>query len=321
MITCRFRVLASVFLGPLLLPVLYADVTLRYKTETKMNPNLPAAMIAGMSGLGAGTPTGSVIQLKGGKGFYTAPGFNSIVDFTTQEMTLLDATGGRYAKVNGDQLGAALTSAMPKIPAEASAMMASMKTDVSPSRATGRTEVIQGVETEEREIVVSIGGPAIPNMPAGPLVRMVMQIWTAKPGEVLRVPAIREITGYSLWSYATLNPTAGIEGMMKLMPGLADTVTPLIKEMQKGTTILRTHMEMFMPMMAAMLKQIPAGGNPAGASLDPDAPLMQMNTEAVELSSAPVPDSVFQIPEGYREAPAADLVKGMFAKVQAPAKQ
>jgi hypothetical protein len=317
MTVCRFCALALVFLQA----ALYADVTLRYKTETKMNPNLPAAMAAGMNGMGVATSQDSVIQLKGGKGLYTAAGFNSIVDFTTQEMTLLDATGGRYAKVTADQLGDALAGAMPKIPAEASAIMASMKTDVSPAKVTGRTAVIQGVEAEEREIVISIGGPAIPNMPAGPLVRMVMQMWTAKPGEVLRIPAIRELTGYSLWSYATMNPTAGIEGMMKLMPGLADTVTPLMKEMQKGTTILRTHVEMFMPMMAAMLKQMPAGANPTGGSLDPDAPLMQMNTEAVELSSATVPDSVFQIPEGYREAPASDVVKTMFAKFQPAVKQ
>jgi hypothetical protein len=297
--------------------LLHADVTLRFKTETKMNPNLPAAMSAG---IGAAMQQEIVLQLKGGKGYSTAAGFNSITDFTTQEITLLDSAGGRYAKLKADQLGGAMAGAMPKIPAEASAMMASMKTDVSPAKLTGRTAVIQGVETEEREIVISIGGPSIPNMPAGPLVRMVMQIWTAKSGESLRVPAIRELDGYKLFAYATMSPTAGMEGMMKLVPGLSDTFMPLMKEMQKGTTILRTHVEMFMPMMAAMMGGMP-GAKPGGASLDPDAPLMQMNTEAVELSSAQLPDSIFQIPEGYREAPASDLVKGMFAKMQPGAKQ
>jgi hypothetical protein len=30
-----------------------------------------------------------------------------------------------------------------------------------------------------------------------------------------------------------------------------------------------------------------------------------------------VPDSVFQIPESYRQAPAAGVIKGLFAKSQA----
>jgi hypothetical protein len=46
-----------------------------------------------------------------------------------------------------------------------------------------------------------------------------------------------------------------------------------------------------------------------------------MNQEVAELSTAPVPDSVFQIPEGYQEAPASELIKALLAKSQAAAKQ
>jgi hypothetical protein len=186
---------------------------------------------------------------------------------------------------------------------------------------TGRTAVIQGVEVEEREIAVSIEGLAMPNMPAGPMVKMVVQLWSAKPGEVMRVPSIRELTGYSLWSYATMNPAASMGKAMKQIPGFADIFEPLMKEMMKGATVLRVRMDMFMPAMAAMLQRMPAGGNPSGASIDPNEPFMQMNQEVVEISSAPVPDSVFQIPEGYQEAPASDLIKGLLAKSQAAAKQ
>jgi hypothetical protein len=109
--------------------------------------------------------------------------------------------------------------------------------------------------------------------------------------------------------------------MMKQLPGLGGAFAPLMEEMQKGTTVLRVHMDMFMPAMAAMVQRMPAGSNPSGASFDPDAPFMQMNQEVVELSTAPVPDSVFQIPEGYQEAPAGELIKGLLAKGQAAAKQ
>jgi hypothetical protein len=310
MIARRFRAFAYIFLFPLTFPVLHADVTLRYKTESKLNPALPAMMAGVMNGSGLAAPQESVLRLKNGKGFSTAVGYNSITDFTTQEITLLDAATSHYAKIEAGELGGQLVAAMPKIPADAGALMASMKADVSPARLTGRSAVIQGVDTEEREIIVSISGPALPNMPPGPMVRVVMQMWTAKPGEVLRVPAIRELTGYSRWAWATMNPIAGMADMMKQLPGFSTTLEPMLSEMQKGTTMLRIHTDMFMPGMAALMKQMPGGAG----SFDPNTPFMQMDQEAVELSSEPVPDSVFQIPEGFHETPAADLFKGVFGK-------
>jgi hypothetical protein len=311
---CRFRAFASAFLMALTLSMVRADVTLRYKMELKANPALPAQMARVM-------PQETVVRLKGGKGFSTSMEFNSIIDFTTKEMTLLDTAGKRYAKLPYDQYGEEVARAMPEMPAEARAALPSMKAEISPARVTGRTAVIQGVEVEERQIVVSVEGPAMPNMPPNPMVKMVVQLWSAKTGEVMRVPAIRELTGYSLWSYATMNPTASMSKAMNQFPGFSDVFEPLMKEMTKGTSVLRVHMDMFMPAMAAMVQRMPAGSNPSGASFDPGAPFMQMNQEVVELSTAPVPDSVFQIPEGYQEAPAGELIKGLFAKSQAAAKQ
>jgi hypothetical protein len=321
MMVCRFRAFAPVFLMALTFSALRADVTLRYKTEIKMNPTLPPQMTAAMGGADSLIPQDLVLRLKDGKGFSTAAGYNSITDFTAQEITLLDNTNSRYAKLKASQLSAVLADAAPKMPDEARAAIATMKTDVSPTKVTGRTAVIQGVETEEREVVITIAGPALPNaaqpnLPPGPMVRMVMQMWLAKPGEVRRVPAIRELTGYSLWTWATMNPNAGMEGMMKSMPGFKEVLEPLMSEMQKGTAVMRTHVDIFMPAMAAMLKQIPGG-----ASFDPDTPFMQMTQEAVELSTAPVPASVFQIPEGFHETGASDLIQGVFAARQAAARQ
>jgi hypothetical protein len=113
-----------------------------------------------------------------------------------------------------------------------------------------------------------------------------------------------------------MNPTAGLEGMMKQMPGFGDIVEPLMSDMQKGATVMRTHMDVFMPAMAAILKQMPGG-----TSFDPDTPFMQMTQEAVELSTAVVPDSVFQIPESFHEADASDVIQGVFARSRAAVKQ
>ncbi len=315
MMTCRFRAFAFAFLLPLTLPVVRADVTLRYKMEVKANPGLPAQRAVGT------LPQETVLRVKGGKGFSTFMGYTSIVDFAAKQITLLDTATKRYAKLTSDQFGDEMAHAMPEIPADARGGMAGMKADVSPARVTGRTAVIQGFEAEEREIAISIEGPAMATMPAGPMVKMVVELWSAKPAEVARVPALRELAGYTLWSYATMNPTALMGKMMNRTPGFADAFAPIMEEMQKGPTVLRMHMDMFMPAMAAMLAQMPAGSSPFGANFDPSAPFMQINQEVVELSDAFVPDSIFQIPEGFREVAAADLINGLLAKSQAGAKQ
>jgi TonB family protein len=308
-------VFASVVLMLLPLSVLRADVTLRYKTEIKMNPTLPQVAAVVKTGADA-MPRETAVRLKNGKGFQMSAGPNWITDFTAKEVTCVDTAGKRYAKLAYDQFVEMTRFKPPEMPAAVRDAMASLKASVSPARLTGRTGVIQGVEAEEREIVYSVDAPGLPNVPPGPLSRVVWQVWTAKPGEVLRVPAIRESTGYALWAYATMNPAAGMDEILKQMPGLSEGYASLAKEMQKWPTMLRTHVEIFVPSVAVALERMPAGSNPPGAGFDPNAPVMQVDEEAIEISSESLPDSFFQVPEGYQEAPIADLLKGMAAKTQ-----
>jgi hypothetical protein len=319
MIARRLRAIASVFVMPLALCVLHADVTLRYKTDVKINPALPAQMADAMKRMDSAVPQEELLRFKGGKGFSSSMGYDSITDFTTKQITLLDTAARRYAKLTSDQFAEEIIRAMPEMPAGPSPNMPSMVA-VTPAKLTGRTAAIQGVEAEERELVFSMQGLAIPNMPAGPMFKIALQFWTAKPGELMRVPSIRELTAYSFWSYATMNPAASIGKMMKQLPGFSDTFEAMMKEMQQGT-LLRVHMDLFMPAMAAMLQRMPAGSNGSGEILDPDAPLMQVNHEVTEISTGPVPDSVFQIPEGYQEAATSELIKGLITKIHPAAKQ
>jgi hypothetical protein len=316
----RASLVRAILFLPLSLAALHADVTLRYRTEMQLNPALPAAVAASAAMGTAALPQETVIRFKNGKGFSTYMGFDSITDFMTHEITLLDAAGKRYAKVTSDQIGDTAAGALPPMPPQAQAALASIKVDVAPARMTGRTEVIQGVNAEEREIVISVTAPSLPNMPPGPLAKMVMLVWSAQAAEVMRVPALRELAGYTLAAYATMNPAASMGKVLGQLPGFADAFGPMMKEMQKGT-VLRMHMQVFLPVIAAMMQRMPPGSNPFGPGFDANAPLMELNQEAAELSSASVPDSVFQIPEGYREAPAADMLHDLFARGQAAGKQ
>ncbi|HTC33228.1 MAG TPA: hypothetical protein VK724_07645 [Bryobacteraceae bacterium] len=302
------------------LSTLRADVTTRYKTEITLNPALSAMAAGAMKGTDLTAPQETALRLKNGKAFSSSSGFSSILDFPTKALIVLDPATMRYAKMTSEQFFDQAALTIPEMPATSRAAMASMKTSVSAARLTGRTALIQGVEAEEREIIISISGPDVPGAPAAVSMRMVMGLWTAKASEVLRVPAIRELAGYSLYAYATTNPLASIDKMMKQIPGFGSAFEPLMKEMQSGTPMLRLHIDIFMPAIAALLKSIPAGNAP-GAALDDTAPFLQLNQELMELSSASVPDSVFQIPEGYHEASPSELVQALLAKTKAPSQQ
>lgn len=303
-----------ILLALLAIPELYADVTLRYKAEVKLNPSLPNAA-AGMKAMDTAMPAETLLQFKNGKGFTSQGAMTSIYDFSKGEITLLDREGKRYATLPAGQFQDAIAAAMPQMPKEARAMLDSIKTHAE-SKATGRTATIYGVEAEEREIVITTEVPSMPNLPApaGPMMRMVIHCWSAKAGEVMRVPAIRELAGYNLFAIATMNPLSSIE---KMMP-MAKDIASMMKEMQSGGTpvVLRVQFDMFMPMIGAMLKQAPAGKAPFGANFDPDAPFMQMNQEVAELSSAPVADSVFEIPKDYASASATEIMKDIIQKKQ-----
>ena len=65
--------------------------------------------------MGAALPAETVLQLKEGKGYSSCGGFRTIVDFTTQKMTLLDAENRRFTHAPADR---SLRPNMPKIFAE-----------------------------------------------------------------------------------------------------------------------------------------------------------------------------------------------------------
>jgi hypothetical protein len=297
---------------------LRADVTARYKADVTMNPALSALAAGAMQGVQSALPQDTGFRLKNGKGVSSVNGFTTIVDYSAKEATIIDTATMRYAKMTYQQFVDEAAKAMPEAAAAANAALASMQPSVSGARLTGRTAVIQGVEAEEREIVMSLDAPAIPNMPApaGPMMRMVMQIWSAKPVEALRVPAIHELAGYSAYWNTTMNPLASIHQLMSHMPGFATAFDPLMKALQNGGPLLRMHMDLFMPAMAAILQQTSAGRDGAPA-LDPAAPLFQMNQELLELSTAPVPDSAFQVPDGYQEASPSEMIQAYLAKAKA----
>lgn len=202
-------------------------------------------------------------------------------------------------------------------------MLNSMKSHFE-SHSTGRTAVIQGIQAEEQEFVLSVdmalpGGPATPS----PFMKMVMQLWTPKPEEVQRVPALQEFKNYTAVANFSTNSTEAIKQIMSMMPGMGDGLSAMMTEIsKKGSMSLRMHTEVAMPFLAGMMQQLPPEarkGIPAG--FDPNAPLIQMNQELAELSSDPLQDALFVVPADYQMASLEEILKASVPTPPPPAKQ
>src|SRR5436853_6043740 len=133
----------------------------------------------------------------------------------------------------------------------------------------------------------------------------------------MRVPAIREIASYNIFAAATMNPLGDLQKMFQQMP-IVNDLMGIFKDIQSSGTmvVLRIQMQMYMPFIGAMMKQMPAGQSPFGANFNPDEPFAQMNLEAVEISTAGIPDSVFEVPEGYQQVSADEIFKDIMQKQQ-----
>lgn len=296
---------------------LYADVTVHYQSE--MKSSMPG-IVQATAQLNSVMPSGSTLRIKGNRSYLEFGPMRSLGDSSTKQVTLLDTEGKKYATTSTEQYLTAVKSAMPAMPPAAASILAAFKTTAE-TKATGRTATIQGVEAEEREVVLSVEGPAMPNMPPGPMMRVVMQIWMSKESEAERVPALRELAAYNQSAMATMNPLGGVQKILDMIPGLGDGMGSALKEMTKANSVMmRLHFDLFMPGMVAAMKQMPAGSNPFGADFDPNGPLMQMNQEVVELSTAELPDSQFQVPEQYQPETVDEFVKTYLARVAPAAK-
>ncbi len=302
-------------------PFLFADVSIRYETTLT-----PAAALQPMMAqlLKAAEASSTSIRMKGNQGYTTAGSLVEIFDFTKQEVTLVDPAHKTFATLPASQLGDKVAAAMPQADSKQTQAiqdaMGSIKANIE-SKVTGNTAEIQGVRSEEREVTITMDLP-VPAGPAqnGPGVKIVLHVWSATKEEALRVPAIRELTGYQAWQRYMVDPAASLNKLLGKMPGMSNTIGPLLNDLFKNqSVVMRTQMDMYMPLLAEMAKNMAKNG-PTLAAIDPNAPLIEMKQEAVELSTAPVDASLFEIPKDYTAAPVEDMVREMIKTRVAAAK-
>lgn len=282
------RLIVTLLLAP---SAASGDATIRYKNSQKMAMPIP----------GQSPDSTSVTYMKGDKGAIVSSAQTMIADFTKQTVTIVDTKRRKYTVIPVAEYGAKMASAMPGMPA--SAALGSMKMKCE-SKDAGPAEAIQGVQTTEldqtcsMEITLPSGlQAAVGNMG----MHFTTRTWFAAPSEKLRVPALWQLSGFELWQRYFINPGEMLE---KMIPG---GMAEILKGQPKNpSAVLRQTMEMYGP-------SIP------GMNTDPNTPMMKMTQEVVELSTAPLADSLFETPSDYTAVDFGDLWNGITQSLLHPA--
>jgi hypothetical protein len=302
--------LAAVCCGSML-----ADATFRQVMDFKFNMALPAG--AAPNGFPFSGPTEIVARVKGHRAYSSFGKIASITDSDANKMILLDTAGKKYATTSiADYVGQVSKAANPgqDMPEAARQILQNIQVKVD-SHATGRSEKIQGIDADEKEVLFTMTIPLPMPMPGGNGNSLEIdgkfQVWKPKAGEIDRVPALREMSTYYEESQKTgRDALSMMTKIFAAMPGIGDKMGDLIASLKQGGGVtLRMRGEFSMPGLAAILEQAKSSGA-ANVPAIPDGPLFEFTSNIKEISTDNVPDSVFQIPEGYQEAPVADLIKG-----------
>lgn len=305
------RHLAPLLLAGFASSNLRADVTITLSADVQSLQPIPMGLKLEPFGRSSGSSLRTT-RVKGNQCLSSSGSSSNIIDLSKQDVTLMDGVRKIYTTVSLAKYGEIVAASAPKPSPEAQATV-KMKTTTS-VRHTGRTDSIYGIEAEEREItmlveteITAAGAPL-----SGPLMRFVIQVWTAKHEEMVGRPALRELADFSAVRNTFANPIEMLQKVATSFTGSSEGMTAVVDEIKKGNSIvLREVSEVYLPILGAAFEKLAAlRGQPLSAGFDANAPFSRMTTEVVEFSTAALDDAVFQIPPDYTAAMADEFLKG-----------
>jgi hypothetical protein len=318
--------LAFVLLLSMFAPqMLKADVTIRYKMDVKLGPLIPPEVAQqAAKGQKMPVPPVIVIQVKGDKAYSNAALTASLIDFTKEEITVMDSNKKLFATVSTKDYAGEWSAAMPPIPPippVAEKILETVKADVSCHK-TGRLDTILGVQVEEEECTLSLSMPVPPNLPFPPglfqpgqpvtILKFVQQRWTATESEVTRVPALGELLTYNSSRAQLMDITALVQQVLTKLPFIGQNLASMIEDLSKNKSpMLKTHTEIYLPVLVQIAPILQTQAHPLPPGFDPNAALAETDMVATELSNAPIADSVFHVPDDYHVTTLPDLLKSL----------
>ena len=284
--------LLALVLGACVSPALLADATIRYQNETKHAPWLPATFDEQLKKT-AGLEPAKTVRIKDHKSIGGFGGQTIIADLDKREYTILDPAHKTAAVVPFAEFTEALASAAPDMPP----LPASFTEPKVESHMTGRIEAVQGVESEEREVIITWEFPPVGDLASlDRSVKLRALIWSATQAEAARIPAIREFTEMK-------GGGQDLTFMLRGLLGKFPWMNPILEAFRQPTVALRLQVEVYVPMMTVLFrKEAEQAGNPPPA-IDANAPFLEFDQLATEISNAPIDPAAFEIPGDYSIVP------------------
>lgn len=288
----------------LVISVSRADVTFRYQTTVEPGGALPPQAKQSMQAASQASAP-QTVRIKNRKMSTRTSRFSTIFDADTQNVTIIDHQNGTASTMPASAWTDEFAKAIPK---PAVGAVPQMKTEFD-SRKTGRRETIQGIPAEEREATFTIRGDGA--VPQAMSMKMSLRLWGATEEAAVQNPAVSEFTGFRFSAGSILNPLHSLNSVFDAVPGLGSGMTAMLRDLSAaGGPMLRTDVALYVTMPPEVIEKMRLAGS-LPANFDPGAPMMKMRTEVAELSTAPVDDAFFAIPDGYRTVGAAEIVAAM----------
>jgi hypothetical protein len=294
-------------------PSAWTDITLRYTFDAKFASFLPAeAQAQAKQAMSTAMPHESHVRIKGNRAYSDAGPLGMIADYGRNEVTLLDPKTKRYATVGmsefADKLGG--LQKPPVIPPEAQQMLRNMHFDVQ-SKKTGQIGLIQGIQSEENLITLTMQMPGMPG--AASAMRMEIHAWLAQANEIRRVPALQELADYSARVTKAMDPGQMIQKMFSQFPGMGDQMKEPMQELLKlgASLMVKQHVAVYVPAMAQAM-QLQGTAVPG---FDANAPLTEVEMALADISTAAISDTVFALPADYQKATFEEVAQSL---VQTP---
>ncbi len=270
-----------------------AYLTLRYTTESKTQVTTQRT-----------NPSHErIIRIKGDKTQSTSGALTVIFDNVTGEITLLNPATRQYARMpSADFVAAARKAIAGPMPATAQLALQNLKFDIE-NKKTGQMRMVAGFRAEEHlmTMAVSVDVPGAAVAPV-PVTRVELRTWVASPDESNRIPFLREYAAYVERALAMFNTDEQVQNTFRQIPGLGEKVRAAIEETSKDPGSLTVKIQATVSM--------PAAG--------PNAPLIELRTDLVGVSTDAIDDSVFEVPADYQMASSEEIFKALAPKQVGP---
>jgi TonB family protein len=285
------------------LPAATADLTVRYKLTFKAGEGMPPQAATALDPIAKQLPAETVTQFHGDMARSEIMGKTTLTDYARRQVTILDPKERRFATVPLDDYPNAVSASTPPLPPGTAEALRNLKVAFE-NKDTGRIDTIYGIRAEERAIVMTISMPATQGQSFS--LRIQMGIWRPLADEMARVPELQEYAAWTARAKKSMDLAEMLSRIFAAMPGVGDQLRSALESFAKAGDgpLLKMEGAVSMPGLADLMRQ---QGAAAPAGLNPNGNLVEMTWELAELSTTPLADSLFAVPDGFQSVSMKDL--------------